>query len=101
MYVYLVVFDWSTEDDADTDIEAFSDYEKAAKRFNERISDEKSDISWAHDAFDENGNIVDGYDFDECPPYNRLETYAYWTVTKQTNWQMRDYIALVKLEVNK
>lgn len=99
MNVYLVVFDWATEEGSDVDIEAFSNYEKAAKRFNERIREEKSDMFWAHDAFDEDGNALDGYDFDECPPDTRLETYAYWTVTNNSNWQMRDYIALVRLEV--
>ena len=99
MNVYLVVFDWSTEDDADVDIEAFSSYEKAANRFNERIRDEKSDISWANEAFDEDGNVLEDYDFDKCLPDTRLETYAYWTLTKRTNWQMKDYIAIVKLEV--
>lgn len=63
------------------------------------IREEKSDMSWAHDAFDEDGNVLDGYDFDECPPDTRLETYAYWTITNNSNWQMRDCIALVRLEV--
>lgn len=99
MNVYLVVFDWTTEEGSEVDIEAFDSYEKAAKRFNERISEEKSDMFWAHDAFDEDGNVLDGYDFDECPPDMRLETYAYWIVTNNSNWQMRDYIALVRLEV--
>lgn len=46
MKVYLVVFEWSTEDDSDVDIEAFDSYEKAAERFNERIQEEKTDMSW-------------------------------------------------------
>ena len=99
MNVYLVVFDWTTEEGSDVDIEAFDSYEKAAKRFNERIREEKSDMSWAHDAFDEDGNALDGYDFDECPPDTRLETYAYWTITQCTNWLMKDYLVIVKLEV--
>lgn len=99
MNVYLVVFDWTSEEGSDVDIEAFDSYEKATERFNERIREEKSDMSWAHDAFDEDDNALDGYDFDECSPDTRLETYAYWTVTNNSNWQMRDCIALVKLEV--
>lgn len=99
MKVYLVVFEWSTEDDSDVDIEAFDSYEKAAERFNERIQEEKTDMSWVHEAFDESDNILAGYDFDECPPDNRLETYAYWTITQCTNWLMKDYLAIVKLEV--
>ena len=45
MKVYLVVFEWSTEDDSDVDIEAFDSYEKAANRFSERIQEEKTDMS--------------------------------------------------------
>lgn len=63
MKIYLVVFDWSTEDDSDVDIEAFDTYEKATLRFQERINDEKTDMSWVHDAFDENGDILDGIRF--------------------------------------
>ncbi len=99
MKVYLVVFEWSTEDDSDVDIEAFDTYEKATLRFQERINDEKTDMSWVHDAFDENGDILDGYDFDERQPDRRLETYAYWNITNKYNWSMHDYIAIVQLEV--
>lgn len=98
MKIYLVVFEWSTEDDSDVDIEAFDSYEKAAMRFHERINEEKTDTSWVHEAFDENG-VLDGYDFDECQPDTRLETYTYWSITNKYNWQMHDYIALVQLEV--
>lgn len=48
MKIYLVVFEWSTEDDSDVDIEAFDSYEKATMRFQERINDEKTDMSWVH-----------------------------------------------------
>ena len=82
MKVYLVVFEWSTEDDSDVDIEAFDTYEKATLRFQERINDEKTDMSWV-----------------ECQPDRRLETYAYWNITNKYNWSMHDYIAIVQLEV--
>ncbi len=99
MKVYLVVFEWSTEDDSDVDIEAFDSYEKATMRFQERINEEKTDMSWVHEAFDENDDILDGYDLNECQPDTRLETYAYWSITNKYNWSMHDYIALVQLEV--
>lgn len=99
MKVYLVVFEWSTEDDSDVDIEAYDSYEKAAMRFHERINEEKTDISWVHEAFDENDDILDGYDFDECQPDTSLETYAYWNITNKYNWQMHDHIALIQLEM--
>lgn len=87
MKVNLVVFEWSTEDDSDVDIEAFDSYEKATMRFQERINEEKTDMSWVHEAFDENDDILDGYDFDECQPDTRLETYAYWSITNKYNGQ--------------
>lgn len=99
MKVYLVVFEWSDEDGRDVDIEAFDSYEKAAVRFQERIENEKTYISWVQEAFDENGDILDGYDFDECQPDTRLETYAYWRITNEYNWLRRDHIAIVPLEV--
>lgn len=99
MKVYLVVFDWSTDDGSDVDIEAFDSYEKAVKRFYERIADEKTDISWVHEAFDENGEILDGYDFDECAPNKKLETYAYWNITNKYDWYMHEYLSIVQLEV--
>ena len=30
-------------------------------------------MSWVHEAFDESDNVLDGYDFDECPPDKHLE----------------------------
>ena len=99
MKVFLVIFEWSTEDDSDVDIEAFASYETATIRFNERIREEKTCLSWVHEAFGENDEILDGYDFDECQPDMRLETYAYWDITNKYNWQMHDYIAIVQLEV--
>ena len=94
-----VVFEWSDEVGSDTDIEVFDSYEKAVIRFQERIDDEKTYESWIHDAFDEDGEILDGFDFDECRPNTRLETYAYWRITNSDNWRMHDYIAIIPQEV--
>ena len=99
MKVYLVVFEWSTEVDSDTDIEVFDSYEKAVIRFQERIDNEKTYESWIHDAFDEDGEILDGFDFDECRPNTRLETYAYWRITNSDIWRIHDYIAIIPQEV--
>ena len=99
MKVYLVVFEWFDEDGKDIDIEAFDSYEKAAKRFQERIDIEKANVPWVREAFDENGDILDEYYFDECQPDMRLETYAYWCITDSCNSKMHDYIAIVPQEV--
>lgn len=99
MKVYLVVFQWSTEVDSDTDIEVFDSYGKAVIRFQERIDDEKTYESWVREAFDEDGDILDGFDFDECQPDMQLETYAYWHITDPCNYRMHDYIAIIPQEV--
>lgn len=99
MKVYLVIFEWSTEIDSDIDIEAFNSYEKAVARFQERIDDEKTYESWVREAFNENGDIFEGYDCNECQPDTSLETYAYWSIIDEYNRRLRDYIAIVPLEV--
>lgn len=99
MKVYLVVFAWSTEVGSDVDIDAFDTYEKAVNRFQERIDNEKTYESWVREAFDENGDILDEYYFDECQPDMCLETYAYWCITDSCNSKMHDYIAIVPQEV--
>ncbi|HIU58751.1 MAG TPA: hypothetical protein IAC57_01490, partial [Candidatus Scatosoma pullistercoris] len=66
MKIYGVIFDWSTSDDSQVDIELFDSYQKAFARFNEIIANEKKpEISWVADAFDEHGEILDGYEFAE------------------------------------
>lgn len=99
MKVYLVIFEWSDEDGKDIDIEAFDSYEKAAIRFQERIENEKTNAPWVQEAFDEDGNILDEYDFDECQPDVRLETYAYWSLRDAYNYLRSDYVSIVQLEV--
>lgn len=63
MKAYAVILDWSTSDDSHVDIELFDTFAKAFHRFNEIIENEKKpEISWVADAFDENGEISDGYE---------------------------------------
>lgn len=58
MKIYLVLFQYCTDDCDGVETQAFSTYEKAVERFNELIKDEKtSDIRWAANAF-ENGNYI-------------------------------------------
>ena len=99
MKVYLVVFEWSDENGKDIDIEAFDNYEKAANRFQERVENEKANVPWVREAFDENGDILDGYDFDECQPDTRYKNYAHWSLRDAYNYSMYDNIAIVPREV--
>lgn len=99
MKVYLVVFEWSTEESFDVDIEAYNSYNKAVTRFKQRIEEEKTDMSWACDAFDENGDIVEGYELEECPPNEELESYAFWKLKSFYGNDTHDFISIVPLEI--
>lgn len=56
-------------------------------------------MPWVREAFDENGDILDGYDFDEYQPDTNLENYAYWSLRDAYNYLMYDYISIIPTEV--
>ena len=59
-YVYMVEFDWSVEDGCDVETELFLTYEKALKRYDEIIANEKTDsMSWVADAIKPTSLIAD------------------------------------------
>lgn len=100
MKIYLVVFDWATDDESCVDIDAFDTYEKAVNRFNEIIQLEKdSRYSWVADAFDENDEIVHGYEFDYLEPNAKQETECYWNITNKNDWYMHDFLSIQIKEV--
>ena len=64
MKIYLVLFQYCTDDCDGVDTQAFSTYEKAVERFNEIIENEKNtDMSWAGNAF-ENDKLQHNYELD-------------------------------------
>lgn len=97
--IYLVVLDWSTDDCSDVDIEAFDTYEKALNRFKEWIEDEKENIDWIHSAFDENGEILPNYEFDEHWGSENGEYPCWWDITDANDWYNHDFLGLRIVEV--
>ena len=98
--VYLLVFEWSTDDGQDVDIQAFDSYEKAKQSYEELIHDETtSGNSWAADAFDENGNILHGYELEEHCCSENEEYDCWWELTCKNDWYMHDFISIRTLEV--
>ena len=79
-YVYMVEFDWSVEDGCNVETELFSNYEKALKRYDEIIANEKTDgMSWVADAINPDGTIVKGYTFEENGDRTKQENlYRYY-----------------------
>ncbi len=93
--VYLVVFDWSTDDGNDVDIEVCKTYKKAVKRYNEIIENEKKpEISWAASAFKANGELEHNYELDELKPDLKKETECYWDLTCKVDWYLHNYLSI-------
>lgn len=94
----MVLFDRSTVDRSEIEVKLFDTYEKAHLYFEQIIKDElNSDLSWAADAFDENGEIKDGYEFDEHDygaPYE-----CWWNLTDKNDWNKHDFLDLKAMEV--
>lgn len=101
MKIYMVLFDWSTQDDEAVEVELFDTYQKAYKRFKEIIANELVfDISWAAEAFDENGNVQDGYDLDEHIDSDGADEYdCWWNLTDKNDWNTHDFLDLKVMEV--
>ena len=105
MKVYAIIFDWSINnqclEDSQVDIELFDNYKKAFNRFNEIIANEKkSEISWVADAFDDKGEVLDGYEFDEHIESDGTQEYAcWWNITNKYDWYQHDFLELRIMEV--
>ncbi len=97
--VYMVLFDWSTQDDSAVEAELFDTYEKAYDRYQEIIANEKDpDLSWVGaEAIDENGYFKDGYDFgehDDGKPFD-----CWWNIADKNDWNRHVFIDLKTMEV--
>lgn len=99
MTIFLVMFDWSTEDNSDVEVELFDTYEKAYNRFNEIIAQEMNpNYSWASEAFDKNGTLKDGYSF-ECEIDGSEQTNLWWNLKVSDYQSIHDFIDLKCLYV--
>ena len=100
--VYMVQFDWSTEDEGSVETYLFDTYAKALDKFNEIIKSELTpDMSWVADAFDKDGNVTDDYEFDT----NMLDVKVqdefdlWWNITDSNNYYIHDFLDLRKMEI--
>lgn len=97
--IYLVLFQYSTDDADGIDTQAFDTYEKAVNRFHELIEAEKQpDMSWAANAF-ENGELDHCYELDCSDFVDGQEHELWWYLTCKVDWYLHDFIELRILEV--
>ena len=75
MKIYLVVNEWSTDDASGVATSAYDSYEKAHEAF-EKIKEEEIRESW--DRAFEDGNLVDGYEIEDCDGYFEIWESEYY-----------------------
>ena len=101
MKIYLVLFQYSTDDCDGVDTQAFSNYEKAVERFNEIIENEKNtDMSWAENAF-ENDKLQHNYELDCNETFTDGEEHElWWNLSCKLDWYLHEFLELRILEVD-
>lgn len=98
-FVYMIQFDWSTEDYEEIEIELFGSYKKALTRFRELAQNEKNPtLSWVGEqALDEYGNVNDGYELDFC--YAEGTNNQSWHIVDKGNYYRHSFIDLIIKEI--
>jgi len=99
-YTYLVMLEWSTEDDSGLDYYLYKSYTDAKDKYERIIEDENdADISWVgSEVFDENGEVNKGYRF-ECSEETNEEKNLCWKVTDLNYSNRFSLITLTKVEI--
>ena len=99
-YVYLVQFDWSTEDDANVETSVYRHYKDAYKKYKQLIKNEMNPLySWvAEEVFYEDGSVQKDYFCEKRGNPRRKEDLcwhvgAYYDVTRYSR------ITLTKKEI--
>lgn len=58
------------------------------------------EISWVADAFDEHGEILDGYEFAEHIESDGSQEFdCWWNITDKNDWYQHDFLELRIMEV--
>lgn len=98
--IYMILFDWSTTDSDGIETFLYHRFEDAVDKFNKLIKDERNpDISWVgSEAFDENGNVNDGYEL-YCNTNDKRAENLYWRVVDKNDYNRRSFIDLYKKEI--
>lgn len=93
-YVYMLQFDWSTNDADGIETELFRNYDDAYTHYKKTIANELNpEMSWVgSEVFDENGNVNDGYELDKGKNY--------WHVVDKNDYYRHSFIDLIKKEIH-
>lgn len=98
--IYMVKFDWSTDDCQDVDIFLYDTYAKALKKFKEIIEQEKTpNFSWVADVLDKDNNPDSEYEFDTNLDKADDGDDLWWNIDNYHNFYQHDFLSLKKVEV--
>lgn len=100
-YVYMVLFDYSTDDCSGIDTYIFDTYEKAVEKFEQIIENEKKpENSWVAHAY-ENGKLSSAYELDTNIDdiQDDEEHELWWNITCKHDWYLHSFLDLRIKEV--
>ena len=96
-FVYVVLFDYSTDDCSGIDLYIFDTYQKALNKFNEIIEQEKQpEMSWVGEKF--KNNTFD-YELDTNIEDAKDGVELWWNVTDRNDWYFHDFLDLRTKEI--
>lgn len=93
-FIYVVCLDWQDDEYSDSEIEAFTTYEKALKRFNEVIAEEKTEMPWINESFGDDGLPLPDSIFSEFSYLNYDIEEKYWVITSKDDPRFSDCVSL-------
>lgn len=98
--MFLVMFDWSTEDDCGIETFLYNDYDAAHKKFKGLVKDELDpEISWVGSrAVNKYGKVKKGYILNYTDSGIK-NTDAYFRVMQDGNYNFHSCIDLIKKEI--
>ena len=100
--VFVVKFDWSTDDDENVNIFIYNSYDKAYAKFKDIIADEMNpELSWVGDIeFDNEGYPIDEeYYLFEFKDSSSGATEAHWYIAERDNYHQHSFIDLLIMEI--
>ncbi len=99
--IYLILFDWSTNDSDGIETFLYYHFEDALEKLNELIENERNpNLSWVgEEVFDENGDVNDGYELD-CNTDDKNAQELFWHVVDKSDYNRRSFIDLFKREIH-
>ena len=96
-FVYVVLFNYSTDDCSGIDLYIFDTYQKALNKFNEIIEQEKQpEMSWVGEKF--TNNTFD-YELDTNIENAKEGVELWWNVTDRNDWYFHDFLDLKIKEI--